>query len=67
MAAGAENTFKEHCGKCHTRLSSVLGGLNGNAEQERRASLDEFLSTHHAEDAKLRAEIIDYLIKLPPQ
>jgi hypothetical protein len=66
-AAGAESTFNEHCGKCHARPTSVLRGLQGNAEQERRKLLDVFLSTHHAEDAKLRAEIIDYLIKLPSQ
>jgi hypothetical protein len=64
-AAAAESTFNEHCGKCHARPTSVLRSLKGNAEQERRKLLDEFLSAHHAEDAKLRAEIIDYLIKLP--
>lgn len=66
-AAGAENTFREHCGKCHARPASVLQGLKGKSEQERRRLLDEFLATHHAEDAKLRVEIIDYVIKLPSQ
>jgi hypothetical protein len=41
--------------------------LNGTTEQERRKALDEILSTHHAEDPKLRAEIIDYLIGLSLQ
>jgi len=67
-AAAAECTFNEHCGKCHARPTSVLRGLKGNAEQERRKVLDKFLSTHHAEgDPKLRAEIIDYLMRLSAQ
>ena len=66
-AAGAESTFNEHCGKCHARPTFVLRGLKGNAEQERRKVLDKFLSTHHADDLKLRAEIIDYLIRLSAQ
>lgn len=66
-AAAAESTFNEHCGKCHARPTSVLRGLKGNAEQKRRKVLDKFLSTHHAEDPKLRAEIIDYLIRLSAQ
>jgi hypothetical protein len=65
--AAAESTFNEHCGKCHARPVSVLRGLRGSAEQERRRLLDEFLSTHHAEGPKLRAEIIDYLISLSSQ
>ena len=66
-AAAAESTFREHCGRCHAHPVSVLWGLKGNAEQERRRLLDEFLSTHHAEDPKLRADIIDYLISLSAQ
>jgi hypothetical protein len=66
-AAAAERTFNEHCGKCHARPTFVLRGLKGNTEQERRKVLDKFLSTHHAEDPKLRAEIIDYLIRWSAQ
>jgi hypothetical protein len=65
--ANGESTFREHCGKCHARPTSVLRGLKGNAEQERRRELDEFLAMHHAEDPELRAEIIDYLMRLLAQ
>ena len=66
-AAGAESTFNEHCGKCHARPASIMRGLKGNVELEQREVLDKFLSTHHAEDPKLRAEIIDYLIRWSAQ
>jgi len=44
-----------------------MRGLKGNVELERRKVLDKFLSTHHAEDPKLRVEIIDYLMRLSAQ
>jgi hypothetical protein len=63
-ATGAESTFKECCGKCHVRPASVVRGLKGNTEEQRRNALDQFLSTHHAEDPEVRAEIIGYLLEL---
>jgi hypothetical protein len=66
-ATAAQSTFNEHCGKYHGRPTSVMRGLKGNVELERREVLDKFLSTHHAEDPMLRAEIIDYLMSLSAQ
>lgn len=66
-AAAAERAFKEHCGKCHSRATSVARGLKGDTERERRETLAKFLPSHHAQDAKPRAEIIDYLIGLSAQ
>ena len=65
--AAAETAFTEHCGKCHARAASVARGVEGNTEQDRRETLDKFLSSHHAEDPGLRAEIVEYLIGLLPQ
>ena len=62
-ASGAEPAFKEHCGKCHARPSSVTRSFAGNEEQRKKA-LDGFLATHHAEDPQLRAEIVGYLLDL---
>lgn len=65
--AVAETVFTEHCGKCHARAASVARSVKGNGEQDRRETLDKFLSSHHAEDLALRAEIVDYLIGLLPE
>jgi hypothetical protein len=66
-AALAETAFTEHCGKCHARAASVARSVKGNTEQERRETLDKFLSSHHAEDPALRAEVVEYLIGLLPR
>jgi hypothetical protein len=65
--AAAETAFTEHCGKCHARATSVARSVGGKTEQDRRETLDKFLSSRHAEDPTLRAEIVDYLIGLLPQ
>jgi hypothetical protein len=65
--AAAETAFKENCAKCHARPVFVARSVQGNTEQERRKALDQLLRSHHAEDPKLRAEIVDYLIGLSPQ
>jgi hypothetical protein len=62
-AAAAETAFMEYCGKCHARAKC----LKGNTVQDRRKILDKFLSSHHAKDITLRAEIVDYLIGLVPR
>ena len=65
--AAARTAFTEHCGKCHARAASVARGVEGNTEQDRRETLDKFLSRHHAESPALRAEIVEYLIGLLPR
>ena len=67
FATADEITFKEHCAKCHPRPASVVRGLGGKTAEERTILLDKFLATHHAEDAKLRADIINFLIGLSAQ
>ena len=62
-----QRVFKAHCGKCHQRAVSVARDLKGDTLEERTDALDKFLSTHHAEDPKLRAVVIDYLIGLSAQ
>jgi hypothetical protein len=65
--AAAEIAFKENCAKCHARPTSVARSVQGNSEQERRKALDLLLRSHHAENPKLRAEIVDYLVGLSGQ
>jgi hypothetical protein len=62
-ASGTEPAFKEHCGECHARPSSVARSFSGREEQRKKA-FDRFLSTHYAEDPQLRAEIVAYLLDL---
>jgi len=66
-AVGDTRVFTEHCAKCHQRAASVARELKGDTLEERTAALDKFLSTHHAEDPKVRAAVIDYLIGLSTQ
>ena len=67
FATADEIAFKQYCAKCHPRPASVVRGLRGKTAEERSILLDKFLATHHAEDAKLRADIINFLIGLSPQ
>lgn len=61
-SVATESAFKEACAKCHARPASVARSVQGNTDAERRQALDQLLRSHHAEDPKLRAEIVDYLI-----
>ena len=67
FATADEISFKQYCAKCHPRPASVVRGLGGKTAEERSILLDKFLATHHAEDAKLRADIINFLIGLSSQ
>jgi hypothetical protein len=67
FAIADEIAFKEHCAKCHPRPVSVVRGLGGKTAEERSILLDKFLATHHAEDARARADIINFLIGLSEQ
>jgi hypothetical protein len=67
FATADELAFKQYCAKCHPRPASVVRGLGGKTTEERSILLDKFLATHHAEDARLRADIINFLIGLSDQ
>jgi hypothetical protein len=47
--------------------ATLARSVKGNTVQDRRKILDKFLSSHHAKDITLRAEIVDYLIGLVPR
>jgi hypothetical protein len=66
-AVADERAFKEHCATCHRHVALVTRRLTGETAEERAASLDRFLATHHAENPKLRAVIVDYLTALSSQ
>jgi hypothetical protein len=56
--------YKAHCAKCHARAGNLAVNLKGQTEEEKASSLDAFLTTHHAEDAQVRAKILTYLVDL---
>jgi hypothetical protein len=62
--AAAEEAFQKHCTRCHPRAASVAWSLSGQTDKERKEVLDRFLASHYAEDVKLRAAIVDYLVGL---
>jgi hypothetical protein len=64
---GLRSESLEHFTKCHQRAASVARKLKGDTLEELTAALDKFLSTYHAEDPKVRAAVIDYLIELAAQ
>ena len=65
-AARADATaFQSHCAKCHERVKPLALKLKGDSREERSVALAKFLETHHAEDAQVRAAIVDYLVDLP--
>jgi hypothetical protein len=65
--AVAEEAFQKHCARCHPRAVSVARSVSGQTDRERKETLDRFLASHHAEDPKLRAAIVDYLVGLSAQ
>ena len=65
--AAAEEAFQKHCARCHPRAASVARSSSGQTDKERKEAFDRFLASHHAEDPKLRAAIVDYLIGLSAQ
>lgn len=56
--------FRINCAKCHARAQTVAKGLKGDTAEARRAALEAFLSTHHADDPAIRAQIAAYLVTL---
>jgi hypothetical protein len=65
VAAGADaDVFKDRCGKCHARATTLARGLKGETAEAKTAALDAFLKGHHAEDAEIRARIVAFLVGL---
>ena len=56
--------YKAHCSKCHARAGTLAVKLKGQSEEEKASRLHAFLTTHHAEDAETRANIVAYLVDL---
>ena len=65
--AVAEEAFQKHCARCHPRAVSVARSFPGQTDNKRKEALDRFLASHHGEDPKLRAAIVDYLVGLSVQ
>lgn len=64
IARADADLFKERCAKCHARASLLAANLKGQTREDKAATLDAFLKTHHADDEPVRAKIIAYLIGL---
>lgn len=56
--------YKAHCSKCHARAGTLAAGLKGQSEDEKTSRLNAYLTTHHIEEAQVRAKIVTYLIDL---
>jgi hypothetical protein len=64
-AASADaDLFKDRCGKCRARATTLARGLKDDTAPAKTAALDAFLKGHHAEDAEIRARIVAYLVGL---
>jgi hypothetical protein len=61
-ASADAGLYREHCAKCHARAGVLAKGLKGETTEDKAAALDAFLMKHHADDAQVRAKIVDYLV-----
>ena len=57
-------TFRSNCAKCHSRAATIARQIKGDTPDQRKAQLETFLATHHAEDPALRERIVAYLMML---
>lgn len=55
--------YKARCAKCHARVGTLIANVKGQSAEEKASHLDAFLTTHHAQDAQVRAKIVAYLIE----
>ena len=56
-----KDRFDQSCARCH-KVEVVIAWMKKHPDTaKRKAWLDGKLATHHASDAKLRADIIAYL------
>jgi mono/diheme cytochrome c family protein len=56
-----EEAFERNCAACHAVEKLPAGRITGLTDAQKRSALDQFLAQHHAKDAELRNQIIDYL------
>ena len=56
-----KQSFERNCGSCHAGGKLPGTRAAGLADPQKRAALDQFLAQHHAANAEVRAEIIEYL------
>lgn len=56
--------FRANCAACHPRATILAQRLKGDTANERKATLETFLSAHHAEDPAIRARVVAYLVDL---
>lgn len=61
-ATPEEAAYNATCLSCHSSVSRVVKKVQGGDEVAKRAYLDTFLASHHAEDKALRDQIIQYLV-----
>jgi mono/diheme cytochrome c family protein len=57
-------TFRANCAKCHSRAATIARQIKGDTPDQRKAQLETFLTTHHAEDPAVRERIATYLLTL---
>jgi mono/diheme cytochrome c family protein len=57
-------TFRANCAKCHSRAATIARRIKGDTVDQRKAQLDTFLATHHAEDPAVRERVVTYLMTL---
>ncbi len=57
-------TFRANCAKCHSRAATIARQIKGDTVDQRKAQLDTFLATHHAEDPAVRERVVTYLMTL---
>ncbi len=60
--ANGADAFRSHCARCHKSPDSIAKNLN-ISEPESLYALDEFLATHHTDDATMRSDIIAFLLQ----
>lgn len=63
VAAG-EAAYAETCSRCHRDVTRVARQLPGATAAEKSTWLETFLTDHHAEDVRRRADLIAYLTRL---
>jgi mono/diheme cytochrome c family protein len=56
-----ETAYQEACASCHRTPTRFMRRFLDLSQADRQAALDDFLKTHHAEDAAKRAAIIAWL------
>lgn len=61
-ATAGEAAYAKACARCHKTASRITPFIEGKTTEEKAAWLDAFLAGHHATDAKIRADLVAYLL-----